>query len=463
MQASHPADSTRSNLPVAVLGGGLSGLAVAYFLQSMGIPVVVLEASAKAGGAIRSVGIGNWLHEAGPNTLFEADPKVGAFIEGLGLASRCIVPPRESSRRFVVFEGNLKPLPGSAFQFARSPLFSLKGKLALAAEPFRDRAIEEESVASFVSRRLGREFLDRVVDPFVAGIFAGDPDRLSVRSAFPKLYALERDYGSLLRGSLAKRLYRTSPKGRMISFPQGLEEIPAALCLHLRSSIRLNTKVLALRRDASGWEVLTEALGSRRTLHAAAVISTLPAGVLSTIPIGDTSSLEVLAVLREVPHPPVASVFLGYRREDVAHPLNGFGFLVPKPERRKILGTLFSSALFAGRAPVDHVALTTFVGGTRNPELTSLSDDELARQVHLELGDLLGVSGKPVFIDIQRWPEAIPQYNMGHSLIESKCAQMESTHPGLLIGGNFLGGPSLAGCIESGKRLAERAAGFLRQ
>lgn len=447
--------------PVAVIGGGLTGLTTAWQLRRLGIPVVVFEAGIRPGGVMGSVRDGDWLLETGPNTLFENSPAITAFLDDLGLGARRLEASPAAQKRYVVRAGRPVALPHSPLSFATSPLLSLSAKLNLLGEPFRGRAPagREESVAEFVTRRLGREFLDYIVNPFVAGVFAGDPAALSVKHAFPKLYALEHEHGSLTRGSLARRNASGGPRGSMISFPDGLAEIPRALARALGSDLRLNHAVTEVRRTGSTWQVGFVAGGLRGEENFSAVVCALPPDILAGLRFADlpAAAASALTGLRNIPQPAVASVFLGYRREDVAHPLDGFGLLTPAVEQRRILGTLFSSTLFPGRAPAGHVALTTFVGGTRQPELACANDRELLASVQSELAALLGVRGQPVITRIQRWPRAIAQYVVGFQRFKDACDRVERAAPGLFLGGPCRDGVSLSQCILAGQRLAAAA------
>jgi oxygen-dependent protoporphyrinogen oxidase len=448
------ASSARSN--VAVLGAGITGLTAAWHLRRAGYAPVVFDKAVSVGGAIGETTRNGWLHELGPNSLLENSREVSEFIDDIGLAARKLYASPAAKQRFIVRGGQLVAMPMSPWSFVTTSLFSFAAKMRLLGEPWRPRRAfgSEESVSAFVLRRLGREFLDYAIDPFVGGVYAGDPARLSVPHAFPKLHALEQEHGSLIRGALKRRNTTGGPKGRIFSFPNGLGEIPIALARRLGDSVRLGARVKGLRRTAAGWEVAWESDGaSCRGLFASVVVA-LPADVLATLPIEGIADADSLRILREIEQPPVASVFTGFKRTDIRHSLDGFGALVPTIERRRILGTLFSSTLFPGRAPEGHVALTTFVGGTRSPDLLALDDAALLQVVQGELADLVGASAPPAYTHVQRWPRAIPQYVLGYQRFKDAMRKMEASAPGLYIGGNCRDGISLSNCIASGRRLA---------
>lgn len=451
-----------TNAPrVAVLGAGITGLTAAWYLKRAGFSPVIYEKSRWVGGAIGSLRSNGWLHELGPNSLLEGSPAVARFIDDLGLGPRRLYAAPAARQRYIVRDGRLVAMPTSPLAFATTGLFSLPAKLALLGEPWRKPSAPdaEESVADFVVRRLGREFLDYAINPFVGGVYAGDPARLSVRHAFPKLHALEQEHGSLIRGALRRRNTSGGPKGRIFSFPNGLAELPDTIARSLGDSIRLGAVVSGLAPTETGWRVLSDHPDAARDPEYAAVVCALPADALAALDIDGLPTARLLRRLGQIEQPPVASVFLGFRRADIAHPLDGFGMLVPQVEHGLILGTLFSSTLFPGRAPEDHVALTTFVGGMREPELFELEDGELQRVVQAELDRLLGVAAPPVFARVQRWPRAIPQYTLDYDRFKDALFMVEEdAGRGLFIGGNCRDGISLANCIESGRRLADAVA-----
>jgi oxygen-dependent protoporphyrinogen oxidase len=452
--------STSSNpARIAVIGGGITGLTAAWHLHRAGLAPVVFEESGRPGGVVGAVRSGDWLHEIGPNSVLEGSPEVAAFIDDLGLGARRLYAAPEAKQRYIVRDGRLVAMPTSPLSFVGTPLFSLRAKLRLLGEPWRRRSAPEaeETVADFVVRRLGPEFLDYAINPFVAGVYAGNPRLLAVRHAFPKLHALEQEHGSLIRGALARRNTSGGPKGRIFSFPEGLGEIPAALAARLSAAVRLSHRVVSVQRVDRGWRLEIVRGNAVESADFDLVVCALPADALADLRLAGFAGADRLAVLREIAHPPVVSVFSGYRREQVAHPLGGFGVLVPEVEQGRVLGTLFSSTLFPSRAPAGHVALTSFVGGMRAPELAGRPEAELRRLVQEELGRLLGAAGEPAYFRIQRWPRAIPQYTVGYQRFKDAMNAVEAAAPGLLLGGNCRDGISVANCLAAGLRLAHAA------
>jgi oxygen-dependent protoporphyrinogen oxidase len=317
------------------------------------------------------------------------------------------------------------------------------------------------SLAVFVRDHFGQEIVDYAINPLVAGIYAGDPETLSTKYAFAKLWEIEQTHGSLIRGQIAamreRRARGEKPAARIVSFTRGLQTLPAALAAQLPAgAIRTRTPVISLS-PGRPWKLVSRRDGLATTDEFDAVVLALPAAALAQLPIGPAGE-NPLTALQQVEYPPVASLFLGFRREQVAHPLDGFGALVPAVEHRAILGVLFSSTLFPGRAPEGHVALTVYVGGTRQPDLARLAPEILRGRVLADLRDLLGVSGDPVFTHATFWPHAIPQYNLGYERFLEAMTNAEARHAGLFIGGHVRDGISVANCITAGQRLADAAA-----
>jgi oxygen-dependent protoporphyrinogen oxidase len=451
---------------VAIIGAGITGLTAAFYLKRSGVPVTVYEAGGCAGGVIRTTRQNGFLAELGPNTILETSPKISQLVRDAGLAARRLDTSPQAEARYVVRDGRPLAMPLSQLGIFTSKLLSARAKFALLREPFvpARRDGQEESVAEFVVRRLNREFLDRLVDALVAGIYAGDPHRLSVRHALPKLAQLEEKYGSLIKGQFlgARERRKTGEVARdrapKFSFDEGLQVLPDTLATQLGDSLRLNTPVTKLTRAGDGWRV-TMASGE---FEHDAVIYCGTAYRLAELPIESPATADFSA-FSEIRHPPVASVVLGFRREDVAHPCAGFGMLIPRVEGFKILGTIFSSSLFPNRAPAGHVTLTSYIGGERQPEIASLPLEKLFELACEDLRVLLGVRGKPVFTHHHFWPRAIPQYNVGYGKFKDLLDRFEAGAAGFFFAGHYREGISVGDSIVSGARAAERTEQFLQR
>ncbi len=445
-------------LDAVVVGAGISGLTAAFRLARSGLRVAVLEAAERAGGAIETFSDGAWRFEMGPNTVVESDESVGRLIRDTGLEGEKIVTSPSAKRRYLYKGSQLVPLPGGPGGLLKTPLFSAGAKLRLLREPWIGRPPEgvEESIAQFVRRRLGTEFLDYAVGPFVSGVYAGDPERLSARWAVPKIHNLEREHGSLIRGGLIRsrqaRRKGPSPGSAMISFREGLEALPRRLEREI-GDVRTGVAARRVLRIGNGFRVETSA----GPVEAAQVVLAVPADVAARLLEEATSGASLL--LADVPYAAVAVVSLGWRREDVGHPLDGFGFLAPRKEGLRLLGCLFPSQIFPGRAPEGHVALAAFAGGRTDPELAGWDEDRIAAMAIAELRGPLRLHGEPVFRLVRRWPRAIPQYELGHGRFVERAREIERSLPGLRLAGNFLGGISVPDCIRNATALAEEMMG----
>ena len=454
---------------VAIIGAGISGLVVGSELARRGVRVAVLEAGARAGGVIRSERHGDFLAELGPNTVLATSGEIGRLIDAVGLAERIRWADPGASRRYIARRGRLYRLPSGPGGFLVTRLFSLRAKLRLMREPFVAPSAPDarESVADFVARRLGQEFVDYAINPMVSGVYAGRPEELEVRSAFPKVHALEQRFGGLIKGAVkgARERRRLAGEGevardraRLFSFPDGLEELPRALAEQLGGALHLEHPVQRLARDGDHWRVeLHDPDGAPRTLSARAVVPAVDVPALRRL-LPDPS----LACLDEIPYPPVSVVFFGYQEAPGGRRMDGFGHLIPEKEGLGTLGTLWSSCLFAARAPVGGAALTTFVGGRRDPSRAALGDDELAALVRQDLERLMGITRAPDVVHIGRYPRAIPQYVMGHAERAAAVTALEEASPGLFVASNAVGGVSVGDRIRVGAAMAARIEPFIR-
>jgi len=446
---------------VGIIGAGIAGLTAAYRLRQEGVSVQILEASPRTGGMIRTERTDGYLVEHGPNSLRGASSTLVDVIQELGLTNR-VVPATGASTRYVVRDGTPTALPSSLWSFLTTDLLSTRAKLRLLGEPFIPSGnTPSESVAQFVRRRLGDEVLDYAVNPFVGGIFAGDPEQLSVEHAFERLFEMERDYGSLFRGMISSsrgdngRDVPASMEG-VFSFERGLQTLPDALADVLEDRILYNAPVTALRQDEDRWHVASaQPDGSTRMDFFDALICTVPLHRFRRI---DFETTVDLSPLEDVTYPPLSVLALGLPREDVAHPLDGFGMLVPEVEDDlEVLGTIFASSLFPNRTPDGHVLLASFVGGMRAPDLGTLQTQEVQSIVMRDLEKLLGVTGSPSFVRHVTWSQAIPQYDLDYERVASTLQNLERSHPGLFLAGNFRSGISVGDAMDSADRAAREA------
>ncbi len=441
--------------PVAIAGGGITGLTAAYRLRSRNIPFVIYEASGRLGGMLGTVKRDGFLVEGGPSSILETFSEVTSLVRDLALEGRRWYPSDAAKRRYIVRDRVPVALPDSMLGAVQTPLFSLGGKLRVLGEPFISRCPEgrEESLAEFVRRRLGNEVLDYAINPFVGGVYAGNPETLSVRQAFPKLYALERQYGSLIRGTILGARERkrrgevSKASARMFSFDEGLQVLVDRLSLECGGSVRTLAPVASVQRNERDWTV---GLNTGETANHSAVLLTAPAHQLA--------QFEMPVSLRrfwQVQYPPVARIALGFRRDQVTHPLDGFGVLVPQKEPYRILGVQFSSSIYPERAPDNYVLLTVYAGGARDPEFARQNRDSLVEGAVGDLQRLLGVTGLPVFQDVAIFPQAIPQYVVGYGAIREWINGLERKMPGVVFAGNFRDGISVADSIAAGSKAAD--------
>ncbi|GHC09469.1 protoporphyrinogen oxidase [Cerasicoccus arenae] len=444
-----------------VIGGGITGLTLGWALQRAGKSVRVLEKSAQGGGAIRTLRRDGYLAEAGPNSLLVTSPALESFLRGLGLGPQMLKPTESAKKRYILKDDEFVVAPMGGGGIISTPLFSTGAKFRLVGELFAKKpsGLLEESLASFVERHFGPEVLDYAVNPFVGGIYAGDPRKLSAQHAFPMLAEAENDSGSVIIGMIKKRRAKHARgetfKPYSLSFRDGLQALPDAIAAKLGPALNLSAEVLSIEQIDSRWSVTwRNATGVEQTDVTDELYLTIPSFALADLPLPDKVT-ESLSLLTEIEYPPVASVALGFDRSKVAHPLDGFGGLIPEMEDRAALGMLFSSSLFTGRAPDGKVLLTVFLGGARQPEIAQKAPEEIQEIAVHEVNHLLGATGKPEFAEVTVWPRAIPQYNVGYSDFLDQIAATENAFPGLHLLGNYRGGISVGQCIINAAEAVE--------
>lgn len=448
---------TNKKPSVGILGAGISGLSTAFKLSQHNIEVTVYEKEDQVGGAIKTYQENEWLVEEGPNTLMVKSNEIWDLLEALQLKNKCIEAGQTAKKRFIVKNDRPTPLPMSLGSFLKTDLFSAKAKFRLFKEPFVSQSNkQDESIADFISRRLGNEPLDYAVNPFVSGIYAGDPKKLSIKHTFESLWNLEQQYGSLFLGMFKRDRNNNTPKRALLSFKKGNQQLPIAIANFLGKSVRTETEIHSVIKDSGKWIVKGRQQDQSFANEHDIIISTLPAYSLSTI-FDDT----IFKPLDGLPYSPLSVVALGFSDEQIGHPLDGFGMLIPEAEQRKTLGVLFSSSLFPRRAPKNHQLLTCFIGGARNPALAENDSAKLKNIVLSEIRKLLDITGEPVFSHFRFWPQTIPQYEVGYDHYLSHINKAEDQHTGLFIEGNFRGGVSVPDCILSGFETAKKVQTFL--
>jgi oxygen-dependent protoporphyrinogen oxidase len=454
------------NKRVCIIGGGISGLSTAYRLKKQGVEVVLLEKNPAVGGNIKTEIFEGFLIEHGPNSTL-AGEHLFELISELGLMSEIAYANRSAKKRYILKNGKLQALPMKLVSLFANKSFSAKARLRLLKEPFiRSKAVgTDESIADFFARRLGREIVDYAVDPFISGIFAGNPDDLSLKSAFPKLFELEKNYGSLLKGAIFSPKEKRSkvPKNasRTVSFKNGMQTLTDELFADLGEIVRLKTEVFEIKRAENGkFSLLTNDEKTNAQSFDSIVIST-PSFIAARLI--NNFDAELSEQLAGIYHPPVTVVLTAFKKENRTFELDGFGFLIPKVERRKILGSLWNSVIFENRAPENHHLLTTFIGGARNAELAGGDEDVLIKIALEELNSILGLSGAPVFARVKKWEKAIPQYNIGYEKIIDSIEDFKRRNAGIFFCSNFYRGISVSDCLKNSRLAAREVEDFLKE
>lgn len=444
---------------VAVIGGGLAGLAAGASLRGHGMDACVFERDDELGGVARSEQHDGWLIESGPCMASEPDPAVRKLLDGAGVGERTVRADAVAANRYIVRAGVPVPLPHSVSEFTSSPLLSLAGRLRLVKERFipARREVTDESVDSFARRRFGDEVAERMFDPLVASTSAGDPRALLARYAFPQTVGHEQRSGSGLQGNLrarmdARRRAKGKPRGPW-SCADGMQAVARQLAVHA-GDVRTGTQVDSVSARDGRLHVVTNGASAEAF---DAVIFAVPAGALRRIAI-DLPEAHRLEQLRGIPHVSIVAVSLGFRREDVTHPLTGARLLVPSVEGLSLLSVAFPSSLFADRAPSDHVLITAYIGGARRPEVIDWPEPELLSLVQQELTEVLGIRGPAVLQRVTRWRDALPQAVAGHARRLAAADIVEATTGAVAFTGAWRDGLSVAEVLLGGIHATERLA-----
>jgi len=451
------------HLQALVVGGGISGLVCAYALEKAGVEVLLVEASARLGGVLHSFSRNGFLLELGPQS-FTGTAQLRSLCANLGIADQLVEAPAKAPR-YVLVSGRLEAVPMSPRALLTSPLIDGSTKWALLCDIFGKSVppAGDESVAAFVRRKFSERLLDRLVGPFVSGVYAGDPEKLSVRSAFPRLHEAERARGSIVRGMLRLAKSKKVPRERptLNAFREGNETLVRALGNRLASAIVLRARATNVYRQNDGSYHVSLEGSNNDAVSAKSVIFSTPTDVTGRLLGQLDPSFE--ALLTSVEYAAVAVVSLGYPKKHVGHSLDGFGFLVPRSAGLRVLGTVWNSSLFPGRAPDGYALLTTFVGGATDAAATRLNHEELSGIVHREIAPLLSIQSHPMFSNVTIWPRALPQYNLGHGDRLASVGKILPRFPGLFLAGNYLRGPAIGACVEQALAVAEEVARLARR
>ncbi len=447
-----------------IVGAGLTGLTTAYYLKKKGLDVVVIEKDQRPGGVIQTFREEGFVYEAGPNTGVLSHPEVAELFEELEGSCRLEIADPEAKRRLIWKSGGWHALPGGPVSALTTPLFSFRDKLGILGEPFRAKGTDPlETLEELVIRRLGKSYLDYAVDPFISGIYAGDPSRLVTKYALPKLYALEQNYGSFIRGAIKKRAETKDARTQkatkeVFSAEGGLGSLIDALVLRLGKE-RIWTGVFgaSVARAGDHFEVTVQMDGATRKIRTPRVISTIDAPRLPGLfPFIDKASFSDILTLKYSAVVQAIAGFTHWKGMD----LNAFGGLVPSREKRDILGVLFTSSFLKNRAPAGGALLSVFLGGYRRPELAGLSGAETETLVLREIREMLGVKEPdPSLFRIFRYRRAIPQYGKTSEERLEAISRIQAQHPGLYLAGGVRDGIGMADRIRQARHIAEAVAG----
>jgi oxygen-dependent protoporphyrinogen oxidase len=454
---------------IVVVGGGITGLAAAQRLIELGqTNVTLIEASPRLGGTIQTEHRDGFLIERGPDSFISEKPEAVQLAKRLGLESQLIQTNEEYRRSFIVRNGRLRAVP-EGFQllapsriwpFLTSDIFSFGAKARIAMELFLPRkstnGTQDESLASFVRRRLGREALERMAQPMVGGIYTADPETLSLRATLPRFLDMEREHRSLILAMLRQgQAQKSGTSGAryslFLSFDRGMQVLVDELA-SVKADVRLNTRVESLKFDRT-WNITTNT-GER--FEAESVCLAVPAYIAASLLNG-----SVAAKLNQIKYASTATINFAYKRSAINHSLNGFGFVVPLIEKRSLIACTFSSVKFSGRAPSGYALLRAFAGGALQPEIFALDEAEMAARVEADLRELLGITTKPLFIEVAKWERSMPQYEVGHLDRINEIENEVSKLPGLALAGNSYRGAGIPDCIRGGQSAAESIVTYL--
>ncbi len=453
---------------VVVLGAGISGLAAAYWLHKEGKEVFILETKPAPGGAIESESANGYMFDKGPNSGLETTPLIAELAEAAEVKDEMVYANPKGDKRYILRDGILQPLPMGPKDFLTSKLFSPAAKLRLMAEPFIGKSKDGyyQSISQFVRRRLGQEFLDYAINPFVSGVYAGNPDDLSVKSAFPKLYRLEELYGGLIKGMIKGAKERKKSKeqskqsAKMFSFKHGMQALPNAIAAKLKDNIEYDASIESVSKNGSSYKITYAQNGEKKSVETKVLISAMPAYVAAK---AFEEMDGVLAKhMESIFYPPVMVAYVGYNKEAIGQKLDGFGFLIPEKEKQPFLGGIWSSVLFPNRAAEGTETFTLFIGGARSKEIINMKPDEIIKPALERFEKIMKINDKPAYLESKFWPKAIPQYNIGYIEHERYFESFENANKGIILSGNYRGGIALGDCVKNSRLVADKALELLK-
>lgn len=450
------------NKKAIVIGAGVSGLTAALKLKDKGFNVTVLEKLSRAGGVIDTFEKDGFKAESGSNSVMVQSQKTLDFLDRIGAKAKMEISNPIAKKRFFVRYGKPQAVPMSPLSLLFTPLFSFLGKLRLLREPFVKKIdADEPSMAEFITHRFGKEVLDYAINPFMAGVYGGDPKKLSAKYAFPPFWNLERKYGSIIRGAIKsmkeKRATGNFFKPMMISFKGGMRTLPESIANALGNSIKCDAKVISIDFSGEGWQVQWSSKDEDVCENYDALVIAIPAPEVAKLPLAGSLAME-LEFLKNIQYAPVSTFSMGFDRNNIEHKLDGFGALTPAKEDFKILGSLFVSSIFSERAKDGCATLTNYIGGMRHPELASLPESEMKKIVLADITKMLGVKGEPIFEKMFYWKNAIPQYNVGYGEILDALDEVERKFPNIVLIGSYRGGVGVSACLENALSYAAKLA-----
>jgi oxygen-dependent protoporphyrinogen oxidase len=459
---------------IVIVGAGISGLCTAHYLVKIlsaagrEAEIILFESEKVPGGKMRTVREDGFNLEWGPNGFLTNKPYSLDLVKELGIGDRLARSSDLARKRFIFSGGRLHRLPETPLAFFASNLLSLRGRLRILGEPFAPGPPPgvDESLGDFARRRLGAEALEKLLDPMVTGIFAGDPDNMSLRSCFPLIHDLERKYGGLVKGMISlqrerrkageKREMSAGPGGVLMSFDAGVQTLTDVLAERLSDGLHTAVAVQSVRRSNGGFLLSLVEQGLRGEIDADALVLATPA-YSAAAALGSLDP-QISDALSAIPYSPISVVALGYEQATLGNPLDGFGFLIPRLEKRRILGALWDSSVFPNRAPAGKALIRAMVGGVRNPELAALPAGDLVALTRDELASTMGITAAPALARAFFHDKGIPQYLVGHGKVLERIDGRLAAFPGLYLNSNAYRGIALNDCVLQSRLTAERIA-----